>query len=710
MENYILDGLRPLKRYLSLNQEQEYKDEGTEVDDGNIMDWGIDLDHDMHPNSLSSPTLINDFTNSFELYRADEDQDEEGEDGMNGLTPFNDDKFHDWGISPRKHKVKNGLKDLFQELVLLLHEQRLKKMKFLDEFRYTLVTSQLLDETILVSKFNQQRTKRSLINLNKKDGVCFKRMGKLVRMNSSYQISLSSSRDLWSLLKIRNLLNIISQHQQNYSIYQIRLVLIVSLIHIDALIRSNYIINQILQHKFITQLTKFIKSFQKIDMSLQKLITRYKEVKIYKNIMPNTSHIPNENPQQICDLITSSLNLLMNSITNSFLKILPFTNGIELENYCGIYHIELIDLGSEIEELKPFHNYINEDTLDQITSKFKKFQFLRRFMIVVMLATLSQPSMNTPFLNKIIGIFNVKRSIDCSDWEKLKLILESFDEVTSFCINLNKSIQNSIVFNSSKGVTPTTSISNDHSTDLLFNKIKEFELQLFLTRGSSDPSQLKELGHTLEKITSLYKKEITLAQNNNNILKIDKQRKRFSLPNSNPQLTSSSSSSQQRSKSTSYKNYKRLSTGLTLPLLTVMEEEEIKPKRAVSYDDNYLNIMPSHLTPVRPQPQEDQPQEDQSQNLQLQDYINERNLLSNDDSVIITNEQGEEAQQETLSNEEFRKKLEENFNRMIQGDKVIKEEDQEKIDENDEINLNNQKIGKLESQALMNELNDALKK
>lgn len=111
MENYIREGLAPLKRYLSISQQQQQQDQDdidqdsptrrrTSKGNGKMMDWGIDLEDMDNINDISSPTLINDFTiNTSSTTNATSDN---GEDIMDGLTPFMEDKFHDWGISPKK--------------------------------------------------------------------------------------------------------------------------------------------------------------------------------------------------------------------------------------------------------------------------------------------------------------------------------------------------------------------------------------------------------------------------------------------------------------------------------------------------------------------------------------------------------------------------------------------------------------------------------
>lgn len=56
------------------------------------------------------------------------------------------------------------LREFVMDLFDKLNDQNYQNMKFLDEFRYILVSSQLLDETILISKFK----KKSLMDLNQK--------------------------------------------------------------------------------------------------------------------------------------------------------------------------------------------------------------------------------------------------------------------------------------------------------------------------------------------------------------------------------------------------------------------------------------------------------------------------------------------------------------------------------------------------------------
>ncbi len=705
MENYIREGLAPLKRYLSISQQQQQDQEQDGIDqdsptrrrmskgNGKMMDWGIDLEDMDNINDISSPTLINDFTiNTSSTTNATSDN---GEDIMDGLTPFVEDKFHDWGISPKKSHHDNHhrftLRDFVMDLFDKLNDQKYQNMKFLDEFRYILVSSQLLDETILISKFK----KKSLMDLNQKG---FQKFGHLIKINSNFQIN--SIISTINILKIINVLSYLQKNQFKYSLQQIRLVLMISTIHLSFIVNSKLLKLKIIQTKILNQLRKFIKNFQKFDTLIQKLITKFKELKIYNNIPSLKSQTTgnNENPDSIYDLTSSSLILSINSITNSFKSLLSLTNGIELENYCGIYNIELTRLGFQIDELKSLKLIDdNQDDVDLIVSKFKKLQFLRRFLIVVLL-TINQFNNHSPFSNKVFEIFKIKQNGgDCkvSFLSKLIMVSNNLNDISQFCETLNQSIKQSIdVSNTIINHSEFHQNDSSSSIDLLLNKIKEFELQLIIARSSKNPTHLKELGSILENLSNLYKKECSTSQTNSNLLKIAKQRKRFSLPSTALPIQQQ----QQRSKSTSSKrnSYKRLSTGFTLPLLTVTEneeeDEEVKTKRAVSYDDNYLNIMPSHET------------------FTIDNYINDRNLLSNDDSVVITygdgGDKGDDEGEETFDNEEFKKKLELNFTRMIQGDSKLKYENNEEV--NDEVNFNDQQIDKEESAPLMNELRNVL--
>lgn len=686
MENYLRDGLAPLKRYLSISKggsasevsgnEGYHSDDN--YDDGGILDWGIDSNQ---LNDISSPTLINDFANStFEVDHS-----------MNGMTPYVEDKFYDWGISPKKNQNNHfEPNNAIEELKFKCQQQKLKNMAFFDEFRYILVSSQLLDETIMVSKFAQRKKMKSLLDLRKSS----KEFGQIITMNAKYQIT--SLINDFNVIKTWGLIRHINKNLHKYSLKQIRLVFIVSMIHLNYIMRANITRLQIIQTKLLNQLKKFIKTFQNFDVLIQKLITKYKEIKIYNNIIPNHQLTTSENPDHIYDTITSSLILSTNSLMNTLSMLLPFTNGAELENYCGIYNIEITELGFQIEELKPFK--VDNDPIDLLTSKFKKFQFLTRFFIVVLLALNQQTFVHSPFLNKVFGIFQIHTRKDCSLINKLVLISNNLDNLQQTGLNMNKIIEGSTTFNSNN-VTTTIRPTNK-STDPLLNKLKELELQIILLRRNKDPQQLKELGLTLESLTTLYKKE-QLNSNPKSLLTVGKRNNRLSLP----PTSNYSYPVQQRSKSTSHKNYKRLSTGFALPLLTVTEEDETPSKRAVSYDDNYLNIMPSHDSFTK----EDSIQQQQG------DYIQENNLLSNDDSVVITSNEGimgneSDDDSTVLDSEAFKQKLELNFTKMINGGGRVQGLEDNKISDEHDVNLNNQQVDKKESTSLMNELKAAMNK
>lgn len=680
MENYLRDGLAPLKRYLSMSKgstDEHAENEGYHSDDdndGGILDWGIDSNQ---LNDISSPTLINDFANStFEVDHS-----------INGMTPYVEDKFYDWGISPKKNQnTKFGVNNALNELQLKCEEQKLKNMAFFDEFRYILVSSQLLDETIMVSKFAQRIKKKSILDLRKSS----KEFGQLITISAKYHIS--SLINDFNIIKNWSLIRHMGKSLHKYSSKQIKLVCIISIIHLNFIMRANITRLKIIQSKLLNQLKHFIKTFQNFDILIQKLITKYKELKIYNNIIPNHQiNTTSENPDHIYETITSSLVLSTNSLMNAINTLLPFTNGIELENYCGIYNIEITELGFQIEELKPFK--VDTDPIDLLASKFKKFQFLTRFFIVILLAMNHQRFMHSPFLNKVFGIFQINNGNDCSLINKLLLISRNLENLQQTGLNMNKIIERSTTLNSNNVSTTIRPI--DKSTDPLLNKVKELELQIILLRRNKDPQLLKELGITLEDLTTIHKKEV-LNSNPKSLLTVGKRNNRLSLP----PTSNYSYPIQQRSKSTSHKNYKRLSTGFALPLLTVTEEDETPSKRAVSYDDNYLNIMPSH----------DFSNEDSTRQI---DYIQENNLLSNDDSVVITsNDLFNESDDDStvLDSEAFKQKLELNFTKMINGSGAKMDKFDDKTITDDEINLNNQKVDMESSESLMNELKAVMNK
>ncbi|CCH42630.1 Inheritance of peroxisomes protein 2 [Wickerhamomyces ciferrii] len=742
MDGYIRDGIAPLKRYLStgststhtINTSKQYNSISTFWDSndadanskirrnsdtyGDAMDWGIEnldeidgsnteISHNDH--DISSPTLINEFPN----YSNHGDDQMSRDNDFDGMTPHIDDKFYDWGISPKKNANNNlgksTLRNIFDELMKLNHEQHLKNLEFLDEFRYTVITSQLLDQTILVSKF-QQMKKQSSSKLLKHNKTFYKN-GLLISLNQNFHIQ--SFLCPFNIVNILGVLSHLQKHKGNYQNSQIRLVIIISLIILNAHTISHTQSLDLIQHKTLNQLKRFIKIQQKFDLQEQKLITKYKELKLYNNILPIQQQHSSEDPSQLFDLVSSTIIVASTSVINSIHKILPYVNGYELENYCELYNIELTQLGFETENLKPFNISESESSIDQLVNKFRRFQYLRRFLIVLFLAMNHQFSTHSPFLMKVFGIFQIKSRLTCSILKSSVLVSQSLESLQELISGLVESLSQfrTISDNKVEFIEPSSP-----SVDQLMNKIKEFELQLIVLRRDHSPQQLEEAGQTLSSLQQLYQREIRQFQapkqrsvSTPSSLSIEK-RKRFSLPNasnySNLQIQQSPQRSQ-RPKTTPHKHYKRLSTGFALPLLTVTEEDE-GSKRAVSYDDNYLNIMPTYNTFNSDEDSNQiQPQISQIN----QHYIQDNNLLSNDDSVIFTsngNNEEDDKDDEEVDSEEFKRKLELNFAKMINGNSNQgsddTNDDDKNDDDNDEVNLNNEKIDTQQGVNLMDEL------
>lgn len=712
---FLEGSLAPLKRYLSasLTSHPTEKDPhrplslrnggGTTYsrtrddhlrDDG-LFDWGLDDDY----RDTSSPTLVNDYTSSEMDLSAD--------------TPIVEQHvFSDWGVSPTKDRqhARIGLqasvstrklpvrrRSLGQVFQILMKKQRLmteESSAFLDEFKYVLVTSQLLDETILVSRFYNKKKSSSLsIKSTEKRGVITD-FGRIIKVNTTFRIN--PTIPTYNVVRIVQILIYMNHSKHSHSLKQLNIATSLLLIVLWLHIRSKNLRLSITQTTLLAKLKNFIKRYQKFDTIIQRLVNKHKEITLYTNITPQTPQTPQTpttpstpttleksvDPDALYEIINSTVFLSTQGLIKALKTIIPLVNSNELENYCGIYNVNISELAFMIDDPK----LSDMKTSENLVHCVKRFQFIRRFFICTLLAFNLENSDCTPFMNtvcKVFGVVGVHESVSVK-WETITIVLA---ELQSLNGTLFESMKNFVALkNLNLGAFPIHQDSSSRTsqqsdpTASLKRELKQLQLDLLSFDNDKSPEdqlvEFKNIGKVLESLNQTYQNGLSFLENSTNRRQfhLTKHRsvsartsKRSSTPQGQPHLNLISPPRSFSSSPSLTQHHKRLSSGLTLPLLTVLE------------DDSSIPISES-------------------------DYVIDKNLLSNDDSVVISLNTDDAF--EGMTSEELKKKLETNFERFTSTSTTI--EQMRDVVGTDEKSTNDDKVSEEDGAPLMDELKKAL--
>jgi hypothetical protein len=704
-----------------------------------VSDWGIDMD------TTISPTLVNiDLrTSSMSSFRgADNGSFGQFDDDSTVTEPMVPQDYENLRLVPNAYNV--SITQILRKVLSQFHELDGQFENFQDEFKYILITSQLLDETLLISKYKK---KISSLHLKVRDslivtrfGIRFKQMQSQYSMNGNYLNSIS-------YLRIICFLRYLSINHDKFNRGQLKSILIIITVNIYGLANIRSFSLKVIETVILNGLRRFIKNYQKLDISIIKLMNNFKELSIFPNLTNNT--VPTQSTdlqksEEIYDVLNSTLILSVNGIINNIVNIFHCINSSGLKNYCEIYNIQLEELNYHLSS-KSCNSSTSD--YDKMSQNLKKFLYLRRFFICCLLST-NEVDSDPTYLHKISRIFHIPepQSSHISDnFERFSAISKALQNLYKFSETVSNNLNGFMAKENSRvlGGKDTSTIMPTSQTPShlikLTHKLKEIQLNLAtLDDNNSIDDQIQEfakIGELLTSVHNIYNQDLTnlqkssqtnkpfhLAQrsysspldNRSSSILLSK-RKRFSLPpqqqftlqaRSSPTSGSMSPASPSTSTpSSTPKSYKRLSTGLSIPLLTVMENEndifDASSVKKVSYDDNYINITPSLQSPSYPPPT----------NVTNADYISEHQLLSNDDSIVITPIVNEAADysldNNVLDNDDFKRKLERNFNRVLSTSTVLGTDesgDGSSYRNKEEIYYNDSKVDAVEGGLLIDEL------
>lgn len=424
------DQFNPLSQYLPGGISNNFKHDFEADDSGiGIGDWGIE-ETISNPRSLiysnhkpSSP-LVNELNNSSTLLH---------EDLVTKDFGFYYNKYNSNPIPPT---TENFSKYIKKYLRLNLNKQ------FWERFKYSLIISNLLDDSMILSKNDQ-----ALNNLIDNDRPVYKRFIKflnhdgteLLIMNQSFKLKFPNNLYYKNqLLLIINLIifllkqNLI-QKQDNISYSNKVKMFKVLLIASTKLIQFKRVNTIIQMSKSLTYLNQFLIENFKINKRLILSLMSIRELQLFQFMKKSPDVSGDQNHlHQLKYHLNGSVDFLIFNLRTCIVKLLPLLNGCIFEKYCNINNIDIFSINTDETNLEYGDSIDNsEDDIKRIVDKINIFNKLRKFLICELL-TIDEKIEKNFYLLKIFDQFNlneweleVNQLKNSSNFEKL-LVMEEF--------------------------------------------------------------------------------------------------------------------------------------------------------------------------------------------------------------------------------------------------------------------------------------------
>ncbi|KAI5954351.1 hypothetical protein KGF54_002126 [Candida jiufengensis] len=590
---------------------------------------------------------------------------------------------------------------------------------------------------VLKSDLDQQQLRNFKYTIND-DGT------KLIVTNTSYRVTYNLLYSNFGIIIIfTNLIIFLLKQQQNlqlgrecmnnvlqFKLFKIILYLSSKLIKIQkfkVVVETNKILNF---------LNKFLKSNYTVNKNLILNIIKIKGSNLNLELQVNK--------RQLSNFLLNSLNFLIMNLNILIMKLIPMLNGEIFEQYCVINNINLgiltqeyeNDDNNEVQEVVFYINKFNQlrklficqlitinenaqgnffvlNLMDQfqVSEESKDVNNLEKCKILAEVLMDYNKTMEN--INDMFKKYEIHK-IEIHDRIEETNLNSNLNQFISKVSNFNQNLRFFQKYNSSLSVDnfeeqqEKISIFNQFNTELSNLKLLHKQTLLELNQEINPDyvvSQKSLSNLSSPSQTTTPRDSFNLKTFQNSSLK-----KRFSLPSSanspsqsqvQPQVNSS-----QQPQPKQKKKYKRLSTGLPLGLLTVFEENKqnlkanreslisksssdsnqqnsiLSPPLKVSYDDNYLNILPN-LNQYESYNKSTLDQLNRKSNSNGQFPLNNRfsinsvqsnvsgitdlistQLTSYKDSEEDQDNESNENENSQLTQEALKKKLEESFNKI----------------------------------------------
>ncbi|SCW01887.1 LAFE_0E09472g1_1 [Lachancea fermentati] len=320
-----------------------------------LSDWGIE-----HLND-SSPTVI-----------------ESGDFGTEEVQAYLQEKGDD-----HDSKQSRNVSSLEKLVPQMFAESPLSSYKFIEEFQYTIIASQLLTDSFR-SSYKPPSSQQSILDFRKEVGPC---NGFRTPMPTKY--GLLSVRDkgfelqrtvpfMPTMLRCHRCLNALTKGKQ-----QTRCktrVFSVLAIGVYLALQQEYFHSQYIQYSTLIALKSSIKYLRDLDALLHRFHMHYKELTIYKPIgLVQSNQMTDSNLPVVRDILSSSLDLLFYELKHALTNILPVISLRELRNCCTIYNLSTVDV----------YYAITSDALE-VAEKSRRVNLLKKFTLCCLLSVNDQ--------------------------------------------------------------------------------------------------------------------------------------------------------------------------------------------------------------------------------------------------------------------------------------------------------------------------------
>lgn len=280
--------------------------------------------------------------------------------------------------------------------------------EFWEKFKYNLIISNLLDDSMILSK-NEQSLKFLNHQIRPLKGFNHHQTQLFIERHYMLKLPIISSNSIIiiigliiELLKLTlgNAIN--TNHWAKFKILLILSTKYIKFKRIKVMILMNKNLN--LQRHFL------INNF-KINLKLIKSLLNLKQMKLFKAI----------NYQEFNNLI-NSIHFLKLSLSNSIGQLLPLVNGDNFEKYYKFNHLNL----------DQFDTIESKDEEQELLNNINYFNTLRKLLICQLL-TLDEKSTNNYLLLKMFNRFNVKpQESHIMIIEKLTILSELLNHHNNF--------------------------------------------------------------------------------------------------------------------------------------------------------------------------------------------------------------------------------------------------------------------------------------
>lgn len=359
------------------------------------------------------------------------------------------DYYHQYIPSPLHPTTENLSKYIHKYLSLHGIERT-----FWEKFKYGLVVSNLLDDTMILSKSEQalsnlkdtieaekiERKSFPLVNTLNCDGT------QLRVLEKSY--SLHYSRNYGNLNNVIIIINLIiflmKQEQRrhlNYSAtmsYSNRMKMFKILLIISTkLIKFNRFKLLVMSQLNLSYLNSFLLLNYSINKKLIQKLIILKELDVYYYVNRNKDEANHDSKSRevykssLREHLANTLHFLNLNLRTSIARLLPNLNGDLFEQYCNLNNIDILLLQEDYrdgdeEELNgmdsPVSSSKEKNSLDEIVFNMNKFNQLRKLFICQLL-TINESSVKKNFF--IYKLMDQFPPIKTEDWER-------DDDITAF--------------------------------------------------------------------------------------------------------------------------------------------------------------------------------------------------------------------------------------------------------------------------------------